>query len=400
MQDRNSTSVLVLARALHKPWNEGTRVIGFNVARAASLCRSVRTVSLTHEEFRGQEDERLLVEHAYTRASYGVVGDYRGLGPLLARARAILDETCIGVAHIIGLPLALAPYLRRRNVRVVVHVTLANQLYQGRIERLRAEVGWRAFDRWVDLYAPSSGALVPPLLERGMPRSKIKVMPAAIDMAIFKPADRLEMRRSLGLGRDQYILTYVGTLSPRRFPIETIREGLRQAGAVLERPLRFFVFAPAATHGYNHAWSETVRQALRDIPNVAVDVAMQDLSEAEKAAWFQATDVLLVPFEGQVAVEPPLTLVEAMACGAVILGSPQSNQSQLVQSGSNGFVYQTPGEMAACLVNVFQDYETAQIEAMRSMGIRTAVEQHSLGALSETLLQAWDSIERPVAGGN
>ena len=49
--DPQSTA-LILGRALHAPWNEGTRVINRNFAQAARTLRPVRVMSLTHVSFR------------------------------------------------------------------------------------------------------------------------------------------------------------------------------------------------------------------------------------------------------------------------------------------------------------------------------------------------------------
>ena len=53
---------------------------------------------------------------------------------------ALRGSTSTGsdVAHIVGLPLALAPVLRRAGMRVVSHVTLSDHVYAGRVEAAAA----------------------------------------------------------------------------------------------------------------------------------------------------------------------------------------------------------------------------------------------------------------------
>jgi hypothetical protein len=49
-------NVLVVGRAFHPPWNEGTRVIGWNVARALSKSEHVHVVSLSGAAYTESSD--------------------------------------------------------------------------------------------------------------------------------------------------------------------------------------------------------------------------------------------------------------------------------------------------------------------------------------------------------
>jgi hypothetical protein len=83
--------VLVIGRGLHAPWNEGTRVINRNFARAVATRSSVRLVSVTNARFRRAPIEsspsEVAIEHAYSPAGYTLVGMYCGLPGADAEAR-------------------------------------------------------------------------------------------------------------------------------------------------------------------------------------------------------------------------------------------------------------------------------------------------------------------------
>ena len=394
MAESYSSAALVIGRALHPPWNEGTRVIGWNFARAASTLRPVKIVSLTQESFKTRENGQLFVEHVPTRVGYGMMGDYLGLCPVIRRANAIMATAQTGVVHLIGLPLALAPWLRRRGVRVVAHVALAEQAYAGSIERLRGFLAHRAFDRWVDAYALSSMALLQPLLNRGLPKSKLAILPSAIDTSLYQPGDRHQARAQLGLGRDELIVLYIGTLSPIRFPVMRIGEALRQIGPQTKTTTRLFGFAPAVTHDYNQAWAASVSQQLQGITNVTAEIVVKDMTDADKITWYRAADAVLLPFTGPVAVEPPLTLLEAMGCGAVVLATPQANLSHLVKSGHNGLLWETSSDMADSLVAMYHRRDEPDIPFMRENARMTIVQQHSLAAAAEAAVRVWETIAR------
>lgn len=394
MQSRvYSTNALFLGRALHGPWNEGTRVIGRNVAVAASSLRPVQVVSLTQERFRGAAEEAFPIRHVYTPGGYNLVGDYTGLRGMLQYLNELTRTTKIGVAHLVGLPMALAPWLRMRGVRIVYHVTLANQVYSGAVERMRASLGWRVFDRWIDTYALSSEALRAPLLDRGLSPKKISVIPAPIDTDCYQPAEQRDARARFGLSGDELVVVYVGTLSPLRFPAETIRAALIEAGARVGKPIRLFGFAPAVTHDYNREWSQQVAQQLSGIHNVRADITLGDLSDEQKRAWFQAADAVLLPFTSAVAVEPPLTMLEAMACGAITVVTPHANRSEIVRHDVNGMTYSRASELAENLVKLARLREQRNLHVLKAAARETIVEQYSIPAAAASSARVWESIE-------
>ena len=385
--------VLLLGRALHAPWNEGTRVIARNLAAVAGLLRPVQVMSLTNREFNAGEDD-MAVRHVYTDAKYGAVGDYANLGRVIEQAREVISAQHVSVAHLVGTPFALAPWLRYRGVKVVNHITLCEQVYMGSMERLRAQLGWRLFDRWIDAYAVSSRALVGPVLARGINPAKVCVVPAPVNTGIYNPEGRDYARQSLGIASEDLAVVYVGTLSPMRFPVETIREGLRRAAWRTGKTIRFFAFAPDATHSYNQAWTEQVRQALADIPDVEASVTLGDLSDGDKARWFRSADAVLVPFTAPVAVEPPLTMLEAMASGAIVIATPHANRSASIDSGLNGYIYGTVEDLENKLVRVLRHSNNPHVRHMRCQARETIVRQYSFASAAAAVADLWNRLER------
>ena len=249
-----SGGVLVVGRAIHPPWNEGARVIARSVAELAAERRPVRIVSLTQPSFAGVADRDGLsgATHVPARGD-GVAGDYRALPAVLSAVRAALREQPFAVAHVIGLPLAVAPVLRRAGVRVIAHATLGGHVYQGRIDRLRDRAA-RAFDPWVDAYACASETVRQSLVASGHAPRRLHVLGPPVDETVYAPVDRAEARRALGVPEDAFLVAYIGTVSPLRFPGALVAGALVEAGRTIEG-LRLEAFAPVGTHGYNVGWA-------------------------------------------------------------------------------------------------------------------------------------------------
>jgi len=392
---------LVLGRALHAPWNEGTRVINRNFALAAASRWPVRLVSLTHEDFRSASSATdigpgLAVEHVYSRTGYGLVGMYRGL-PLLRRH---LGSDPIEVAHLFGVPLALAHGLRQHGARVVVHVMTSSSRAT---DRMLNSASWALFDRWVDAYAVTSPALVAPLIRRGIRASKVRVVPAAIDTTIFRPGERLAARQALGLDPDEQLVVYLGRLSPKRFPAAEIAHGLRSADKPTARRLRLVALSPSQTFDgsentaeYLRACSRAAAADLRDIPGVTPDIRFGNLPEASKVAWLQAADAVLLPFAGAESVEPPLTLLEALSCGATVLVTRAANQSKVVQHGLNGYVYERPQQLAELLPTLLADGSERSVAGQAAASVRAGFSFATSVDATERLWRHLDHRDSPL----
>jgi glycosyltransferase involved in cell wall biosynthesis len=384
--------VVVLGRALHAPWNEGTRVLGRSVAELASTMRPTRIVSLTNEEFRGADGAGVPVEHVYTNLDYGPRAEWASMRSLARSALRGSTSKDADVAHIIGLPLALAPVLRRAGMRVVNHITLSEHVYAGRVEALRAALAWRVFDRWVDAYAATSRPVLNALDERGLPSRNLHVVPTPIDTAVFRRRDRAEARASLGIDQKAFAVIYVGTVSPLRFPAPDIAAALVEAGRDVP-DLSLDVFAPVRTHDYNLTWAEENVRKAADESGAPIRVHLEDLDDDRKAMVYSAADVVVVPFTAAVAVEPPLTLVEAMSCGAIVAASPQANRSALVRHGETGMTFEDAGSLAARLRELAALGRDGRLE-LGDRAQRSITTTHGPQAVADSLSAVWTAVGR------
>ena len=392
-------TALILGRALHSPWNEGTRVINRNFAVAASGLRKVRLVSLTNGGFRNQPSNEgggsTLVEHVYTRSGYDLLGVYRGLPRLLRYLHMTDGGNTIDVAHLFpGIPLSVAPWLCRRGTRIVAHV-MTDPV--GLRVQLLNRASTAIFDRWVDAYVVSSPALIPLLAQRSLRTSKIFVVPPAIDTGVYRPGDRRAARRELGLDPDERCIVYLGRMSPHRFPAGEIASVLASVVASGQERVRIVGLSPGQTYDgsentdmYLQACGRAAEEQLRQVPGLTVDIRVGNLTDESKVAWLRGADAVLLPFTVPEAVEPPLALLEALACGATVLASPVANRSGIVQHGINGLIYHTPHQLASQLSDVVNQRLEPDLS---NQACRTVVRGFSFAAVADVIAEVWDQIE-------
>jgi glycosyltransferase involved in cell wall biosynthesis len=164
------------------------------------------------------------------------------------------------------------------------------------------------------------------------------------------------------------------------------------------RRVRFLALSPDQTFDgsentaqYLLNCSRLVEHRLRYVPGVSVEVRLGSLDEQAKVALFRASDAVLFPFVATEAVEPPLTLLEAMACGANVVATPAANRSGLVRSSCNGFVGETPAHFAACLTEVLAlPHGTTRLGTNARQAV---VDRHSFATIGDATAELWARVE-------
>jgi len=157
---------------------------------------------------------------------------------------------------------------------------------------------------------------------------KISVLPAGVDLELFRPTDKAEARRSLGLP-DRNIVLSVGRVEPLKgFDI------LLQAMASLDDRSDNMV---VIVGGDEDASPELER--LRDLSRslgLGEDVMFtQAVSQERLSMYYNAADVFVMPSYYE---SFGLVALEAMACGVPVIASRVSGPRSFVKSGVTGYL--------------------------------------------------------------
>ncbi|MGH9103657.1 MAG: glycosyltransferase, partial [Acidimicrobiales bacterium] len=165
----------------------------------------------------------------------------------------------------------------------------------------------------------------------GADRSRIAVVPPAVDHAIFGPGDRAQARRALGLPAGAPMLLFVGRIQPLKGADVAV-------GALAELPDRSDAFlavvgGPSGAEGPETvaALAEQVRAAdLSGRVRLVVPQPHELLS-----TWYRAADVCLVPSRSE---SFGLVALEAAACGTPVVASDVGGLRSLVDHGRTGYL--------------------------------------------------------------
>ncbi len=226
-------------------------------------------------------------------------------------------------------PEGLAATLLGLVLRVPVTITLRGMLPLLVPFRLRRPQLRFALHRAARVIAVSE-SLKRDAVALGIPAEKVRVIENGIDPQVFRPMDRVEARRSLGLPKYGPLLVSVGTLAPRKgFHL------VMEAMARLKRRWPTLRFAIVGGDGPEGAMGAELRQLAAKM-KIADRVIFPGPREREElAVWYSAANlfVLATAHEGC-----PNVVLEALACGTPVLATPVGNIPELLDSPEIGLV--------------------------------------------------------------
>jgi teichuronic acid biosynthesis glycosyltransferase TuaC len=278
---------------------------------------------------------------------------FLGSLPALIRLRRSFRFDAID-AHFIY-PEGLAAVLLGKVFRVPVLITLRGLLpllIPFRLRRPQLRFALRHASRVIAV----SESLRASALSLGLPRERVRVIENGVDPELFRPLDRVEARRSLGLPEEGPVLVSVGTLAPRKgfhLVIEALPELVRRFPGV-----RFAIVGGAGAEGF---MEEELRRLATRLGVADRVVFAGPRSRTELAAWYSAADlsVLATAHEGC-----PNVVLESLACGTPVVATPAGDIPLLLDAGTGLLVERKVSALALGIAAALsQPWDRARVRA-------------------------------------
>ena len=169
-------------------------------------------------------------------------------------------------------------------------------------------------------------------------RMKIEVIYPPVDTKVYKPIDKNESRAKLGLQKEAKIILYMGNLRTSRFPEEIVLQVITKL--VKECPdTKLLIFSPRTYENIKRKLEILAKtKRLNLTANVRINV--KNLSEEEKIGIYSGSDIFLYPsLTPTAAIEPPLTILEAMASGLPVISNDIPSIKEVVTDRVNGLIF-------------------------------------------------------------
>ena len=161
------------------------------------------------------------------------------------------------------------------------------------------------------------------------PVDKIRIIPCGVNLELFKPMDKLSVRRHLALPMDDPIILYVGRFAP----IKGL-DRLLKSFSYLTRPSRprLVMVGGDGKHSpmLRQLQSKATAFHIQDRLTFAGRVDQETLPE-----YYSAADVLVVPSDYE---SFGLVALEALACGTPVVTTSVGAMEDIVKEGVTGYV--------------------------------------------------------------
>lgn len=189
----------------------------------------------------------------------------------------------------------------------------------------------------------------------GADPARVALIPSAVNAERFRPVDRAEARRRIGLATSDPVVVYVGRMLPRK-DVRNLVRAVALLCRQTELPVRLLLVG-----------GETPEPDPAATPEIGVLLRLaQDLGIGDRLILTgkRQPDALRDYYSaGDVAVTTPwyepfgLTPLEAMACGRPVIGSAVGGITFTVKDGTTGFLVppRDPEALAARLTRLLTD---------------------------------------------
>lgn len=196
----------------------------------------------------------------------------------------------------------------------------------------------------------------------------------------FDPVARTQLRSSLGIGEDDWVIGFAGRL---------VKE--KRVDAILRGFAAFVATSPRKAHLV--LVGDGMLRVLRDL---ATELGVTDRVHfvgmvSDTASWMSAFDTLVLASDSEAFA---LVGLEAMASGAILLAQPVGGLLEYVEHGQNGYLAQlgSPEQFAAWWTTI-AGLVPEERARMRGNARRTAVERFRPAVKLAAFLEALDAPE-------
>ena len=341
----------MMGYGVHPPWNEGCVVVAHDLALALQNHADVSMISLidpyrtsSNEKSKQNEMDKLTISYidssfffkvSRCRGKYTLLNQIFDVVRTYSTLKSLDSQHGIDIIHVFNVSHLMISMLTKLFLRkaVVVHVLGATSLGDILSESL------------VDAYICTSNSIYSYLISLGLPLEKIHLIPPVINCELYKPLVHNEV--GTRMRNRPFNITYFGNLHPERFPMEIIAEIQKLSKS--RKHLRLLIYSQDTSSNRENARR---LETLLSSSNIKHSVVVSNLNQAEKILVYNLSDILIFPFTKEVdsydksvtlsdsikAIDPPLTLLEGMACGRIAIASKTLSIPNIIKHNENGFL--------------------------------------------------------------
>ena len=233
--------------------------------------------------------------------------------------------------------------------------------------------------------------LVDYLKRIGVKAKTISYIPCPIDTTRFRPMNNKKMKRKYGINENCKVVSYIGRITPVRDPWILVHPFKRLLREFPE--LRLLIAYPYARTKREEAY---VKSLFKLINGERIRYRTLNFAKCEKIEEiYNLSDILVFPFRKPYRyMDPPLTLLEAMSCGKIVITSKVGEITHLIRNENNGFLI-NPGD--ADNLTSIMTYVLKNLSDLKHIGVNareTIIRRHSMKRNARKIVKIYEYVTK------
>lgn len=326
---------LLITYDLQPPWDSGLKVYGRGLLQSLQNIRDIDVTAMTMFD-------DVISDHNGNGKNYDYVHVVQtGFKPVTSALKRFKKATVF--KHIVTPSIGL-----RSAINTKVFYSLINGWENRRMVRCFSS-------RFVadSYFMHGSGRIVPPSVDTdAFTNTKFDLKKRNDVLDSLRTSEIKVGLENLQSNPEKLTLLYSGPLTEDRFPHRTVLNALKGTSS------KILIIGRSINNGADSGRvSEILSYARKiDIEN-RVSIVSKTLAEHEKVSLINYSDIVIQPFARNtqlyVAVDPPIFLLEAMACGKPVITSKSYSFRSLIKNGYNGYTidWDSYGELDKALLD-------------------------------------------------
>ena len=208
--------------------------------------------------------------------------------------------------------------------------------------------------------------------------SKLMVIPNGANTELFRPLDKAQCRRRLGLEHDGFYVGFAGSFYPWQ-GLETLVDSARHNKEQGSPEIKYLLVGDGAEesnlrrkvtqHGLEHQVRFMGRVPYDDVPY-----------------YVNAFDLCYLSRENYAGVFSPLKLYEYLACGKPVIASRTDGVTEVIEEGHCGYLFE-PANAAELAATISQSFdERATLDKLGINGRRLVEEKYSWRHVAHSIM--------------
>lgn len=207
-----------------------------------------------------------------------------------------------------------------------------------------------------DFVTPNNLHHVSEIMKFGVSKDKIAAIPNGIDLELYKPRNKIELRKKLGIDKEKKMVFFVGWLIERK-GLDYLVKSFPEVLATHKNAMLYLIGS-----GSLKTSLEKTAHKLRISNNMKI---LDSMPPKEVALWMAVADVFVLPSlsEGR-----PNVVYEAMLSGVPVIATNIGGANELIKDGETGFLIKpkNPGEIAKKIINLLENKKLSKDMAKKA----------------------------------